>query len=116
MKFTLEITKPEIGSKLGFKTIYFNAFKINIIERYSNSTPSKFYHIVVKLRTINDEIINTKTGSGRLMIKESDFLPYSHLAKALTSYDYRNHNVDRNKIEDDFINFVLSRMAVHYQL
>lgn len=116
MKFTLEITKPESGSNLGFKTIHFNAFKINIIERYSGKTTSKFYHIVIKLRTIDDEIINTKEGAGRIKLKESDYQAYGQLARALTSYEYRNKLVDRKKIDDDFINFVLSRMVGHYEL
>ncbi|MFC4163441.1 prevent-host-death protein [Epilithonimonas zeae] len=116
MKFTVEITRPEKRSNLGYKTIYFTAFKINIIERYSSKGSFNFHHIIVKLRTVEDEIINTKTGAGRIKIEESDFPTYGRLVKALTSYEFRNKLIDRSKTEDEFVNFILSRMAWHYQL
>jgi predicted RNase H-like nuclease len=116
MNFTLEINTPERGSNLGFKTIYFNAFKINIIEKDKGKDLSKFYHIVIKLRTIDNEIIKTKSGAGRMMIAESDYQNYGRLAKMLTSYEYRNKLIDRKKIDDEFVNFILSRMTGNYQL
>lgn len=116
MNFTLEINKPEQGSNLGFKTIYFNAFKINIIERYTGKGQTHFYHVVIKLRTIEDKIINTIKGTGRIMLKEADYQTYSRLSKVLSSYEYRNKLINRNKVEDEFVNFILSRMVGQYQL
>ncbi|GGG63748.1 prevent-host-death protein [Epilithonimonas arachidiradicis] len=116
MNFTLEITPQERDSNLAFKTIYFNAFKINIIERYSGKGQGKFYHIVIKLRTIDNEIINTKDGAGRIKIKEADFRNYVRVSKPLNSYEYKNKLIDRKKVEDEFVNFILSRMVGHYQL
>ncbi|SHK66374.1 prevent-host-death protein [Epilithonimonas mollis] len=116
MNFTLEITAPERGSNILFKTIYFNAFKINIIERYSGKGHNKFYHIIIKLRTIDDEIILTKNGAGRMKISESDFESYGRLSKVLNSYEYRNKLMDRKTVDDKFVNFILSKMVNNYQL
>jgi len=117
MNFKLEINARERGSNLSFKTIYFNAFKINIIERYSGGKgQEKFYHIVIKLRTIDDNIIKTKNGAGRIMLNESDFEQYGRLSKVLSSYEYRNKLMDRKLIEDEFTNFILGKMVAHYQL
>ncbi len=117
MNFRLEINARERGSKLSFKTIYFNAFKINIIERYSGGKANeRFYHIVIKLRTIEDEIIKTKSGASRIMLSENDFQKYGELVKILGSYEYRNKLMDRKIIEDEFVNFILGKMVAHYQL
>ena len=117
MNFKLEINARERGSNLSFKTIYFNAFKINIIERYSGGKGhDRFYHIVIKLRTIDDNIIQTKSGAGRIMLSENDFDQYGRMAKVLSSYEYRNKLMDRKIIEDEFVNFILGKMVAHYQL
>lgn len=114
MNYKLEIIPRERGSKLAFKTILFNAFKINVIERFSGN--GKFYHIIIKLRTSDNEIVNTKDGNGRIKIDEKDFESYGKISKVLDSYEFRNGLTDRKEVEDNYVNYILSKIATRYQL
>ncbi|GGG63784.1 prevent-host-death protein [Epilithonimonas arachidiradicis] len=116
MNYKLEINAQERGSKLHFKTIYFDAFKVNIIERYTGVKQPKILHIIIKLRTLTDEIINTKSDSGRVKLKDETFDSYAEFAKPLTSYEYRNKLIDRKAVEEKFVNFILGHVIANYQL
>lgn len=116
MEFRVEIDPINPKSKLQFKTIYFKAFKINIIERYSGKGFQNFYHIIIKLRTIENELIPTIDGASRIKIDESFFPAYLRLSQSLSSYEYRKKLMDTKTLEDQFVNFILSQMIGKYQI
>lgn len=116
MEFRLEIDPINPKSNLTFKTIYFKAFKINIIERYSGKGFKNIHHVIIKLRSLDDEIIPTINGASRIKIKESFYQHYLKISRPLSSYDYRNKLLDTKTVDDQFVNFILSQMIGKYQL
>ncbi len=116
MEFRLEIDPLNPKSNLLFKTIYFKAFKINIIERYSGKGFKNIHHIIIKLRSLDDEIIPTISGASRIKVKESFYQHYLKMCQLLSSYEYRNKLIDTKPVEDQFVNFILSQMIGKYEL
>ncbi len=116
MEFRLEIQHVDRKSKLQFKTIYFKSFKVNIIERYSGAGFQNLHHLIIKLRTVDDTIINTVNGNSRIKVQEAYHPQYLRLAKILASYEYRNKLMDTKMVDDEYVNFILSRMIGQYEL
>lgn len=76
MNYKIEFNKQGIGPNIIFHNIIFDFFKVNIVERYSksiNSNQSSDF-VIFKVRTLNDEIINTQKGNGRVKLKEILYL------------------------------------------
>lgn len=87
MNYKLEFNKQGVGPNIIFHNIIFDFFKVNIVERYSksiNSNQSPDF-VIFKVRTLNDEIINTKKGNGRVKLKGDTLLTY------LLTYLQRNN-------------------------
>lgn len=116
MEFRLDIEPVDRKSKLQFKTIHFKNFKVNIIERYSGPGFQNLYHLIIKLRTTDDQIINTITGNSRIKVPEAYHADFLRLAKTLASYEYRNKLMNTKMVDDEFVNFILMRMIGHYEL
>lgn len=116
MEFRLEIEPADRKSKLQFKTIHFKSFKVNIIERYSGTGFQNLYHLIIKLRTTDNKIINTIKGNGRIKVPEMYHGEYMRLGKTISSYEYRNKLLNTKIVDDDYVNFILMRMVGHYEL
>ncbi|WP_027379621.1 hypothetical protein [Chryseobacterium daeguense] len=118
MNYTLELNTQERGSNIAFSTIVFDSFKINIVERYigkMNFNP-KLVEALFKVRTLDDEIIKTREGNGRVKIKDDKFETYQKLTAVLNSYDYKNRLINRDEAEQEYVHFILSLVIVNYQL
>jgi len=107
MNYTLELDAPE-QSILAFKNIIFDNFKINIIERYSTSKNSRitYSHIIIKLRTSDDQIIKTKYGTVSKKLKQEDFQTYARLSKSLEGWKFKNDKIYRSQVEKDFVQYI----------
>lgn len=116
MNFSLVINAQEHDSNLKFRTILFDAFKINVIERYNNLKQLKLKHVVFKIRTIDDNIIRSKNDSGRIKIKGEDFMTYLKLTKVLDSYEYRNNLINRKNAKQEYVDLLLRLIIDNYQL
>ena len=93
MNYKLELNKQGAGTNIIFHNIIFDFFKVNIVERYPKSmvlTLSPDF-VIFKIRTLNDEIINTKKGNGRAKLKGDTFLTYKEMVKVLNSYEYQSY-------------------------
>ena len=108
MNYKLELETP--GEPiLAFKNIIFDSFKINVVERFSTSKNSRitYSHILIKLRTSDDQIIKTKNGTVSKKLKQEDFKTYGVLSKALTGWKYRNDKEYCQKAEKDFVQYIM---------
>ena len=96
----------------------FDFFKVNIVERYSksiNSNQSPDF-VIFKVRTLNDEIINTKKGNGRVKLKGDTFLTYKEMVKVLNSYEYQNKIINRETAKQKFVDFILGLVVSNYKI
>ncbi|MCE3074186.1 prevent-host-death protein [Chryseobacterium gwangjuense] len=118
MNYTLELNTQEPGSNLVFNNIVFDSFKVNIVERHVGSMRSrlKLNHVLFKVRTLDNELIMTKAGNGRIKIKGDDFEAYQRAAQALSSYEYKNRLINRKEVEENYVHFILRLVIINYQL
>jgi len=71
MNYKLELNKQGAGTNIIFHNIIFDFFKVNIVERYPKSmvlTLSPDF-VIFKIRTLNDEIINTKKDGTKYVLE-----------------------------------------------
>ncbi len=118
MNFNLELNTQEGGANIVFNNIVFDFFKVNIVEKHSivkRLNPSINF-VIFKLRTLDDEIIKTKNGNGRVKIKGNALEVYKKLITVLNSYEYKNRFIDRKIAEKEFVDFILSMVVTNYEL
>lgn len=118
MNYTLELNTQEPGSNIVFNTIVFDAFKVNIIERYlgrMNFNPT-LYNVLFKVRTLDNNLIHKRDGNVRVKIKGEDFDVYQKLVHVLNSYEYKNKLINRQEAEQNYVHFILSLVIANYQL
>ena len=115
MNYKLQLHTPESTSNLVFNTVVFDAFKVNIIERYFGPIP-KSCEVVFKVRTLDDQIVHRKDGNVKIKIKDTDFDIYKRLIKVLESYEYKNKLINRGEAEQDFVHFILRLVITNYNL
>ncbi|HIB8182258.1 TPA: prevent-host-death protein [Elizabethkingia anophelis] len=118
MNYKLELNAQGSGSSLVFNNIVFDSFKVNIVERHIGSTRSelKFHHVLFKVRTLDDDIVKTKNGNNRIMIKGEDLDIYHKLVMSLTSYEYRNKLIKRKEVDEEYVHFILRLVISNYAL
>lgn len=118
MNYTLELNTQESYSNIVFNTIVFDSFKVNIVERYVGRMNSlqKLSYALFKVRTLDNEIIKTKDGNGRMKIKGDHFDTYQKLVNVLNSYDYKNRLINTQEAQKDYVHFILTLVIVNYQL
>lgn len=95
MNYKLELNKQGIGPNIIFHNIIFDFFKV---------------------RTLNDEIINTKKGNGRVKLKGDTFLTYKEMVKVLNSYEYQNKIINRETAKQKFVDFILGLVVSNYKI
>lgn len=118
MNYKLELNKKGVEPNIVFHNIIFDFFKVNIVERYSKYITSNLSpdFVIFKVRTLNDEIINTKKGNGRVKLKGDTFLTYKEIVKVLNSYEYQNKIINRETAEQKFVNFILGLVVSNYKI
>ncbi|MCA6066074.1 prevent-host-death protein [Chryseobacterium sp. RG1] len=118
MNYTLELNTQEPGSNIVFNTIVFDSFKVNIVERHAGSmrSRSKLNHVLFKVRTLDNNLIQTKDGNGRIKIKGEDFEMYQRAIQALSSYEYKNKLINRKEVEENYVHFILRLVILNYTL
>lgn len=118
MNYKLELNKQEANPNLIFNNIIFDFFKINIVERYSKpiKSNSSADFIIFKVRTLNNEIIKTIKGNGRVKLKNDTFLTYNKLKKVLNSYEYKNKLINRKTAEQEYVDFFLSLVVSNFKI
>ncbi|GEN76347.1 prevent-host-death protein [Chryseobacterium hagamense] len=115
MNYKLQLRTPDSTPNLVFNTIFFDAFKVNIVERYFGRVP-KSCEVLFKIRTLDDVLVQRKDGNTRVKIKDADLETYMRLIKVLGSYEYRNHLINRNEAEQDLVHFILRLVIMNYDL
>ncbi|MCJ7932289.1 MAG: prevent-host-death protein [Chryseobacterium sp.] len=118
MNYTLDLNTQEPNSNIVFNTIIFDSFKVNVVERYLGRMDShpRLCHVLFKVRTLDNDIIKTRAGHGRVKVKGDLFDSYQKLIKVLNSYEYKNKLLNRQEAEQDYVHFILSLVIVNYQL
>ncbi|KUY29800.1 hypothetical protein [Elizabethkingia ursingii] len=118
MNYKLELNMQESDPNLVFNNIIFDSFKVNIVERHIRSTRSvlKFHHVLFKVRTLDNDIIKTKKGNMRVIIKGNELKAYKRLVKILKSDGYKNKLASRKYTNDNYVNFILSLVISNYKL
>jgi len=86
---------------------------VNVIERYTGKG-TKLCEVVLKVRTLDDQIVHRKDGFIKIKLKDEDFEMYKNLTRTLTSYDYKNKLINRNKADEDFVHFLLRIVIINY--
>lgn len=118
MNYTLELNTQDPGSNIVFNNIVFDAFKVNIVERHTGSvrSRSKLNHVLFKVRTLDNNLIQTKDGNGRIKIKGEDFEMYQKAIQVLSSYEYKNKLINRKEAEENYVHFILRLVILNYTL
>ncbi|WP_294209644.1 prevent-host-death protein [uncultured Chryseobacterium sp.] len=117
MNYKFELKGQGSSSNIVFNTIVFDSFKINIIERYAGRPNAlKLSHVLFKVRTLDDQLINRKDGNIRVKIKDENLEKYKELIKRLYSYDYKNKLINRKEADQDYVYFILDLVIRNYQL
>lgn len=118
MQYELELNTQEAGSNVIFNTITLNAFKVNIVERYSESKNNrpKLCEVHFKVRTLENVIIQKKDGNVNQYMRGEEFLKYSNLKNVLNSPYYKRKLMNTKEAEQDFIHFILSLVVLNYEL
>lgn len=115
MNYKLQLNIKESNPNLTFNTIFFDAFKVNIVERYYGSVP-KLCDVIFRVRTLDDVIVKRKDGHVKIRIENDDLEVYKRLLRVLNSYNYRNHLINRSEAEQDFVHFILRLVIMNYSL
>lgn len=115
MKYQLQLRTPDSHDNLVFNTIIFDAFKVNIVERYYGLVP-KSCDVLFKVRTLDDQLIKRKDGHVKIRIKDEDYETYKRLLKVFTTYEYKNKLISRNDAQQDFVHFILRLVILNYDL
>ena len=113
MNYQLQLRTPESNLTLVFHAIVFDSFKVNVIERYTGKG-TKLCEVVLKVRTLDDQIVHRKDGFIKIKLKDEDFEMYKNLTRTLTFYDYKNKLINRNKADEDFVHFLLRIVIINY--
>ena len=118
MNYKLELNKQEANPNLIFNNIIFDFFKVNIVERYSKPINPNLSASFVnfKVRTLNDEIIKTRKGNGRVKLKKENLITYNKLKKVLNSYEYKNKLINRKTAEQEYADFFLSLVVANFKI
>jgi len=118
MNYKLELNTQESGSNIVFNNIIFDSFKVNVVERHIESRHSvlNFDHVLFKVRTLDNDIIETKKGNKRTIIRSDELEIYGKLTKALNSYEYKNSLINKKDIEKDYVYFLLNLVVSNYAL
>lgn len=118
MNYKLEINKQKANPNLIFNNIIFDFFKVNIVERYSKPINPNLSASFVnfKVRTLNDEIIKTRKGNGRVKLKKENLITYNKLKKVLNSYEYKNKLINRKTAEQEYADFFLSLVVANFKI
>ena len=115
MNYKLELRTPDSQPKLIFHAITFDAFKVNIVERYGGVKPI-LCDVLFRVRTLDDQIIKRKDGHVKIRIKDADYDTYKSLLKVFSTYEYKNKLISRNDAQQDFVHFILRLVIVNYNL
>ena len=117
MNYKIEINNREINSNLVFNNIIFDFFKVNIVERHSSKNSNLSANFVnFKVRTLDDEIIETRKGNGRVKLKKENLITYNKLKENFSSYQNQNNFINTKTAEQDFVNFILSQVVSNYKI
>lgn len=118
MNYKLELNTQEPSSILVFNNILFDSFKVNIVERHIGPirSPLKLHHVLFKVRTLDDQIIKTREGNHKIMIKGDNMETYQRLIKVLASYHYKKKLINRKVADEDYVHFILSLVIANYNL
>lgn len=116
MNYALKLESPE--KLLVFKTIIFDTFKINVIERYKNvkSLNPVYNHVVIKLRTLDDQIIKTNADTVSKKLTIDEFESYAKVAQKVRPMNNIKSNSVRVSQEKEFVHYVLLKVLEHYDL
>lgn len=118
MNYKLELRTHNSFSNISFNNILFDSFKINIIERYMGRLDSnaKLIEVIIKVRTLDDQIIKRRDGHVRIRIRGNEFTIYQQLIKILNIESLKSLRSVTRSAEQDYVYFILNLVIVNYEL
>ncbi|WP_312076157.1 prevent-host-death protein [Chryseobacterium sp.] len=117
MQYRLEWRVKSEDPDIIFHNLYFNTFKINIIERYGKNSKGypKLLEVLFKVRTLDDELMMKKDGSGRVRVRHELFARYKEIVKEL-QFKNKYQRQNRKVLEQEYIDFLLLIVIKNYNI
>jgi hypothetical protein len=118
MNYKLELNVQPNGTKTIFNLITFDTFKINIIDRFRGNMTyrPKLIETILKVRTLDNQLINTKSGNKRVILKDLDLEKYRRLIITLNSYEYKTKKINQWDQKEKYVNFMISLVLSNYKV
>lgn len=118
MNYKLVLNTKSETSNIYYNTITFDTFKINIIDRYKGvmSRNPILCDTILKVRTLDDQLIKTREGNSRVKLKGDDLEKYKNLMDILNSYNYKNRLIKQKEADEDYVHFVIRIYIDNYQI
>lgn len=116
MKYKLELHTKDSFSNIVFNNIIFDSFKINIIERYIGRVNyyEKLSKVVIKVRTLDDQIIRKNDGNIKLRILNKELKSYKQITKQLNTSVIKGKSADIKSAEHDYVYLILNSVIGQY--
>ncbi|KQT20577.1 hypothetical protein ASG31_17570 [Chryseobacterium sp. Leaf404] len=117
MHYRLEKRLESRDPNVRFNTVYFNTFKINVIERYTNkkAETKSLCEAKFKVRTLEDKLIFKKNGEVTSYLRNENFIIYKSLLKAIQPQNLNDRLQQNQDREQDYVYFLLKIALENYQ-
>ncbi|KQT18173.1 prevent-host-death protein [Chryseobacterium sp. Leaf404] len=118
MNYKLVLNTKSESSNIFYNTITFDTFKINVIDRYRGvmSRNPILCESILKVRTLDDQLMKTREGNSRVKLKGQDLETYKNLMDILNSYNYKNKLIKQKEADEDYVHFVIRIYIENYQI
>lgn len=118
MNYKLELNVQPNGTKTIFNSITFATFKINIIDRYKGNMIQNpiLLETIFKVRTLDNQLIESKRGNTRIILKDTDMENYRKLINTINSRQYKTKKIDQIMANEKYVNFMISLLLSNYNL
>ena len=71
---------------------------------------------ILKVRTLDDQLIKTREGNSRVKLKGDDLEKYKSIKEILNSYQYKNKLIKQKEADEDYVHFVIRVYIDNYQI
>lgn len=76
----------------------------------------KLIETILKVRTLDNQLINTKSGNKRVILKDLDLEKYRRLIITLNSYEYKTKKINQWDQKEKYVNFMISLVLSNYKV
>ena len=75
---------------------------------------AKLIEVLIKVRTLDDQIIKRKDGNVRIRIRGNEFTVYQQLIKMLYINKLNSNIINTKSTEQDYVYFILNMVITNY--